>query len=85
MERHGKEAGLTQGSHGGPQHLLTPSGIAAELKYDHAAETASPPLPFLILLLFLTLSKRNAHGRASQNIYVQLTIHIVESSQGLGP
>ena len=31
MDRHGKEAGLTQESHGG-HHLLTPSGIAAELK-----------------------------------------------------
>ena len=30
MERHGKEAGLTQGPHGGQEHLLTPSGIAAE-------------------------------------------------------
>ena len=30
MERHSKEAGLTQGPHGGQEHLLTPSGIAAE-------------------------------------------------------
>ena len=30
MERHGKEVGLTQGPHGGQEHLLTASGIAAE-------------------------------------------------------
>ena len=30
VERHGKEAGLTQGPHGVQEHLLTPSGIAAE-------------------------------------------------------
>ncbi|KAL0029095.1 hypothetical protein WJX77_006448 [Trebouxia sp. C0004] len=41
MERHGKEAGLTQGSHGGPQHLLTPSGIAAELKPDWTPQEAA--------------------------------------------
>ncbi len=46
MERHGKEAGLTQGAHGGPHHLLTPSGIAAELR-----------LVFLKLCLFSPCSR----------------------------
>ena len=32
METHGKEAGLTADDHGPGMHLLTPSGIAAELR-----------------------------------------------------
>ena len=37
MEQHGKEAGVTHGSHGGShrRHLLTPSGVAAELRLEH--------------------------------------------------
>lgn len=32
MEAHGREAGLTADEHGSGMHLLTPSGIAAELR-----------------------------------------------------
>ena len=32
METHGREAGLTADEHGPGVHLLTPSGIAAELR-----------------------------------------------------
>lgn len=41
MEQHGREAGLTNGSHGVRQHLLTPSGIAAELRPEWTPQEAA--------------------------------------------
>ena len=56
MERHGKEAGLTQGPHGAQEHLLTPSGIAAEQRLVRQTLTGlSGPWPckFLLTLFYL--------------------------------
>ncbi|KAL3156144.1 hypothetical protein ABBQ32_012435 [Trebouxia sp. C0010 RCD-2024] len=41
LERHGKEAGLTACPHGGHEHLLTPSGVAAEHRPDWTPQEAA--------------------------------------------